>query len=43
MKALFLNFENLEEIGGITKKILFEKEALEDKGFKTYLSHTMIR
>ena len=39
MKALFLNFENLEEIGGITKKILFEKEALEDKGFKTYLSH----
>ena len=36
--ALFLCFENLDEIGGITNKILSQKEALQNNGFKTFLS-----
>lgn len=36
--ALFLSFENLDEIGGITNKILYQKEALQNNGFKTFLS-----
>lgn len=36
--ALFLCFENLNEIGGITNKILYQKEALQNNGFKTFLS-----
>lgn len=36
--ALFLCFENLNEIGGITNKILYQKKALQNNGFKTFLS-----
>lgn len=39
MNTLFLNFENLSEVGGITKKILFQKEAMEKNGLNVSFSH----
>lgn len=37
--ALFFSYQNLKELPGISKKILAQKEAIEDSGYNVFLSH----
>lgn len=39
MNILFLTYDNLEQLPGIAKKILSQKEAMQNLGNKVFLSH----